>query len=303
MSIVIDANMKLFADRLHISSHRMINDYGLSTVDEIIESEAERGNYRALEEARKYYHSPEKLVKYFRLADVENKYVLIKHMDNRTRERMLPLLDREDLVLGLNFFTQDKLLEMLTEVDIEELVNVVKEAFPLDAIVNMFTEDEMAGFFANKDLDKSEVVEQMRALPPDVMQKFIEGITGRPAGETNSGELIGNIANLPDDKFHKFMAGIDPDVQRQLTFQLAKTNPKTMQLFGNKPYIRMLNKLMKPDMVKPMIMLSKDSLVNMISELPRELMAIVGAQVDEKKLAIYLQKGNHMKVIEEALLV
>ena len=44
MSIVIDANMKLFAERLHISSSRMINDYGLKTVDEIIEAEAERGN-------------------------------------------------------------------------------------------------------------------------------------------------------------------------------------------------------------------------------------------------------------------
>ena len=36
MSIVIDANMKLFADRVGITSSRMIRDYGLSSVDEII---------------------------------------------------------------------------------------------------------------------------------------------------------------------------------------------------------------------------------------------------------------------------
>ena len=39
MSIVIDANMKLFADRVGITSSRMIRDYGLSSVDEIIEKE------------------------------------------------------------------------------------------------------------------------------------------------------------------------------------------------------------------------------------------------------------------------
>ena len=35
MSIVIDANMKMFADRMNITSSRMIRDYGLSSVDEI----------------------------------------------------------------------------------------------------------------------------------------------------------------------------------------------------------------------------------------------------------------------------
>ena len=49
---VIDANMKLFADRMHITSSRMIRDYGLSTVDEIIEEEAKRGNKRALNVAK-----------------------------------------------------------------------------------------------------------------------------------------------------------------------------------------------------------------------------------------------------------
>ena len=239
----------------------------------------------------------------FRLTDVENKFILLRHMNDRTREKMLPLLDREDLVLGLNFFTQDKLLEMLMAADIEELVNVILEAFPLENIVMMFTEEELAGFMGNMDLDKNKVVEQMKALPPEIMQKFIEGITGKPAGETDSGELIMKISNLPDDKFHKFMAGIDPEVQRQLTFQLAKNNPKDLTLFGPMPYIRMLNTLMKPDMIKPMIMLNKDTLVNMISQLPEELMSIVGAQVDTKKLAVYLQKGNHMKVIEEALMI
>ena len=42
MAVVLDANMKLFAERMNITSSRMIQDYGLKTVDEIIEAEAER---------------------------------------------------------------------------------------------------------------------------------------------------------------------------------------------------------------------------------------------------------------------
>lgn len=302
MSLVIDANMKLFAERMNITSSRMIRDYGLSTVDEIIESEAEKGNSQAVKFAKEYYHSPEKLIKLFKLTDVENKFVILHNMDDTTRVKVLPFLNQQDLVMGLYFFTQEKLLEMLMDVDIEELVNVVKEAFPLDQIIMMFSEDDLSAFFMNEKLEKYDVIEQLKSMPPDVMKKFVEGITGKPSDETNPMDLIKNIESLPIDKYRKFMATIDPDVQRQLTYQLTKTNPDYLTLFSNISYVNMLNTLMKPDMVKPMIMLEKESLVNMITELPGDLMSIVAAQIDTKDFAKFLQDG-HMDLIEDALMI
>lgn len=302
MATVIDANMKLFADRMHITSSRMIREYGLSTVDEIIEAEAEKGNTHAVNYAREYYHSPEKLINLFELTDIENKFVILHKMDDRTRMKILPKLEQHELVMGLYFFTQEKLLEMLMETDIEELVKVVQEAFPLEEIIMMFTEDDLSEFFLNQDLEKYDVVDQLQALPPEIMQKFIEGVTGQPSEETDGISLINSLAQLPDDKFGKFMSMIDPDVQRQVTFQLTKTNPDYLCLFSNETYVNMLNTLMKPDMVKPMIMLNKDTLVDMISILPSDLMAIVGAQVDARDLANFLQKG-HMDLIEDAWMI
>lgn len=302
MSLVIDANMKLFADRMNITSTRMIRDYGLSTVDEIIEAEAERGNTRAVKFAREYYHSPQKLIKLFELTNVENKFVLLNKMDNATREKVLPLLEQEDLVMGLYFFTQEKLLEMLMETDIEELVKVVQEAFPLDQIVMMYTEEDLMNFFLHDDLERYDVMEQIKALPPEILQKFIEGVTGMPMEETGSNNFLKSLENFNDKDFKKFMSQIDPDVQRQLTFQLTKQNPEYLTLFSNETYVNMLSTMLKPDMIKPMIMLNKETLVNMISELPSDLMSIVASQVDTKEFAKFLQKGN-MDLIEEALMI
>ena len=302
MSIVLDTNMKLFAERMNITSSRMIQDYGLKTVDEIIEAEAERGNTQAVKYAREMYNSPEKLIKIFKLTDVENKFVLLHNMDDTTRQMILPLLEKDDLVMGLYFFTQEKLLSMLAEVDIEELVNVVLGAFPLDQIIMMFTEDDLANFFQHRELDKNDVIEQMKAMPPEVMIKFVEGVTGRPSEETNPLDLIKSIENLPIDKYRDFMSAIDPDVQRQLTFQLTKQKPEYLQLFESDTYVNMLSTLMKPDMVKPMIALEKDSLVTMITELPEDLMSIVGAQIDTKVFAEFLLDG-HTDLLEEALMI
>lgn len=299
MALVIDANMMRFADRMNITSSRMVRDYGLATIEEIIEAEAERGNTQAVNCAREYYHSPEKLIKIFNLTDVENKFRLIKNMDSSTRNKLLPMLNHEDLVMGLYFFTQEKLLDMLMQVNIEELVNVVRDAFPLERIIMMFTEEDLMEFFMHDDLEKNVVMEQIKNLPPEILQKFIEGVTGRPMEETNSNDFIKNIEALPDDKFKKFMASIDPDVQRQLTFQLAKEDPKHLTFFKHESYVNMLSTLLKPEMVKPMIMLNKDSLVRMISELPEDLMSIVASQVDTMRFATLLQDG-HMDILEKA---
>ena len=302
MPIVLDTNMKLFAERLNITSSRMIQDYGLKTVDEIIEAEAAQGNTQAVNYAREMYNSPAKLIKIFKLTDVENKFVILHNMDEKTRLMVLPLLEKEDLVMGLYFFTKDKLLSMLMEVDIEELVNVTLGAFPLQQIVMMFTEDDLAEFFQNENLEKYDVINQLKAMPPEVMKKFVEGITGQPSEETNPLDLIKSIEQLPIDKYRDFMSSIDPDVQRQLTFQLTKQKPEYLQLFKNETYVNMLSTLMKTEMVKPMIYLEKESMIEMISELPDDLLSIVAAQVDTKAFAEFLV-DDHLDLLEQALMI
>lgn len=302
MSIVIDANMKLFAERMNITSTRMIRDYGLSTIDEIIESEAEKGNTRAVKYAREFYHSPEKLIKYFELGNVENKFVILKKMDENTRIKLLPMLLNEELIMGLHFFTQEKLLNMLLKTDIEELVKVVMEAFPLQEIIMMFKEDDLAEFFQHDKLEKRDILEQLKSMPPEIFQNFIEGVTGMPYDEGNVNMLFQSFEKMPDDKFKKFISMIDPDIQRQVTFQLTKTKPDYLTLFKNESYVEMLNRLMKPEMIKPMVMLNHDTLVGMIAELPEELMSVVMTQIDAKDFAKFLQDG-HMDLIEEALMI
>lgn len=304
MSIVIDANMTMFAERLHISSSRMVQEYGLKTIDEIIEAEAAQGNTAAVSYAQEIYNSPEKLIKIFRLADVENKFVLIKNMDSRTREDILPMLEPEDLVMGLYFFNKDSLLKMLSEVDSEELVNVVLDALPFQDIIKLIPEEDLAEFFQSKDIDKYVIENEFKNMPHEVMQKFIEGLTGMAYDKVDDPEgIINDIINLPEDKFRNFMSQIDPDVQRQLVFQITKKDEKYLQIFSNDMYIDMLdNQLMKNEIVPSMIMLKKESLVNMITVLPEDLMSVVASQIDTEKFVNYLMQG-HLDLLKDAWMI
>ena len=226
--------------------------------------------------------------------------LILSNMSSIDRKQIMRMLEQEDLVMGLYFFTQEKLLQMLMETDIKELVNVVKEAFPHEKLVMMFSEEDLSKFMANKDLNRFDVMEQLKSMPPEIIQKFVEGVTGMQSSPEKFNEIIMNLNSLSDDKFSKFMSMIDPDVQRQLTFQLTQKNPEYLQLFENKTYVEMLATLMKPEMVKPMIMLEKETLVDMMLELSPELMSIVGAQVNAEEFAKFLQDGR-MDLLEKAL--
>ena len=304
MSIVIDANMAMFAERLHISSSRMVQDYGLKTVDEIIEAEAAQGNTQAVNYAREMYNSPEKLIKIFRLASIENKFVMLHNMDNETRLEVLPMLENEDLVMGLYFFKQDKLLEMLQHVDLEELINVVKDAFTFEQIILMIPEEDMAKFFQSNELDKYVIENELKNLPPEVMRSFIEGITGQAYDKVQDPQgILNGIIGLPEDKFKDFMSQIDPDVQRQLVYQITKKDQKYLQIFKNEMYVTMLdNQLMKNELIPSMIMLEKESLVNMITVLPDDLMSVVASQIDTNMFVKYLMDG-HLDLLKDAWMI
>jgi hypothetical protein len=157
-------------------------------------------------------------------------------------------------------------------------------------------------FFQSDKLQKHDVMQQMKCLPPDVLMHFVESVTGQPSSEYSPFKLIGEIENLPDDQYKDFMSCIDPTVQRHLVLQLTKEKPEYLQLFENKTYVDMLNTLMKQEMVKPMEALEKDTLVRMMFDLPDDLMAIVGSQVDTVKLAEFILDGHH-DVLDKAWMV
>ena len=205
--------------------------------------------------------------------------------------------------MGLYFFNQESLLKMLMEVDTEELVNVVLDAFPPEELISLIPEEDLAKFFMSKDVDKFIIVDEINNLPPDIKQKFIEGITGQPYGNIEDPQgLIDSITSLPEDKFRKFMSQIDPDIQRQLIFQITNKDQQYFQVFGNNMYVDMLSTLMKNDMVPSMIALEPETLINMVSVLPEDLLSTVAAQVDTKDFAQFLIEG-HLDFLEKAWMI
>ncbi len=301
MSIKIDANLSVLQNKLSISSSRMAL-YAEKSIDEIIESEAKAGNNRAVQYARELYGNASQLVKAFSLDNPSNKLVILQELNEKDIMEIMPNIDKEGLMLGLNFFTQDKMLKLLEEAPIEEVVNMALEVLPLGDILEMIPSKDLDKFVQNKDLDEALVFDFLDQLPPEVLAQMVETVTGVPLEEESLDpkELTKMIQGFDKDTYLDSMVAMDADAKRQLIGLMAKKDPEILQLFEAKSYTNSLATLQKPDMMKGTIALTPETMVEMLGELPKELLSIVATQIDAKEFAEILVK-KHQDILESVI--
>ena len=284
MTISLNTDQYYLQNQLNISTSRMRN-YADMSIDDIIEAEAESGNTVAKDYGRKLFGNVDELIQTFQLDDPTNKYNIINQMSAEQRNKVLDLLDAEDMVIGLNFFTQEKLEQMLGNVSVAESANVAIEAFPMEQLIKMIPEEELEQFFMSSEVRKNDVTTQLSNLDPELLIQMTEGMTGQAADSNDVSKLLAQISSLPDKQFKETMASMEPEIQQNIIFQMANEDKDTLLNFSNQTFTNMVSKLQKPDMVKSMIALDSDSLQIMTKQLPEDLFSIVATQVDTKQLA------------------
>ena len=139
MSLVIQSTLEYLQSRLNISPAKM-QVYADKTIEQILEAEAAEGNQAAIQLAADMFTDPSQLIELFQLADPRNKLVIMQSMTSTQLAKLVPMLEVDDLVQGLQFFTQDSLMDLLKEVPKEELVKTVFEMFSQRQVIEYMPE-------------------------------------------------------------------------------------------------------------------------------------------------------------------
>ena len=141
MSLVVDSNIEYLQSILHISKVTFQTKYADKSVEEILEAEAAQGNQQAIELAQELTTNTNLIIELFELADTNNKYLILRELNSQQLHLFLPEMEENDMLQGLFFFTQDKLMKLLEELPPEQLVNTVFEMFSQEEIVQLMPEE------------------------------------------------------------------------------------------------------------------------------------------------------------------
>lgn len=286
MSLVIDSNLEYLQNILHISKVTFEEKYANMSVDEIIEAEAAQGNQQAIELAQELTTNTSLVMELFDLADTNNKYMILREMSAQQLQTFLPEMEESDLLQGLYFFTEDKLMKMLEALPAEQLVNTVFQMFSKEEIVQLLPEEQLDKFLTSHDIDKNKILKHIQSIPEEYVAQVLEQITGEAQEGQDSIDLAKKFGELNPLEYQDALKAFQPTQKQQLVLSLGKEHEEWFQLFDADAYTKVINReKQQPEVVKAMSVIDPEYIQNMITELPNDLLSIVITQIDTEKFA------------------
>ncbi|MCM1338689.1 MAG: hypothetical protein NC191_03360 [Muribaculaceae bacterium] len=286
MALSINTDFDYLRSRLRIPDVRMYQyqdeEY---SIQEILEAEAAAGNQAAVQFAADMFTDVDQLIELFQLADPQNKIIIMKEMNPSQLSKLVVQLDVEDLVEGLQFFSQDSLLDLLKDVPKEELVKTVLDMFSEADIIQFMPENELDKFLTSVDMDKDFVLNKLQSIPETYLQQILESVTGE-AAEGTAFDLVTQIGQLGHSAYKQAITNLEPEQKRQLTLLLTSSDKKLYEQFSTDSYLHIINRERnKNDLVKSMGVIKPEHLQGMVNQLPPELLQVVITQIDTQKFA------------------
>lgn len=284
MSIKINTDITYLLSRLNIPTSKL-GVYQNKTVEEILKAEAAEGNQAAIQLAADMFSDVNQLIELFQLADPENKLIIMQSMTSSQLEKLVPMLEQDDLVQGLNYFTQDSLLDLLKDIPKEELVKTVFEMFSETQIIEYMPEKELDKLLTGTDMDKQLLLQNLQSLPQMYLQQIVESITGEESDD-NSTQLVLQISQFGDLDYKNAIMNLQPSQKKALTFMITNQENKLYEKFDSDAYTHIINRERdKNETVKAMNVIRPEYLQRMITQLPQDLLSVVTTQIDTEKFA------------------
>ena len=285
MSLSIDATQEYLRSKLGLNLTKIL-EYQNKSIQEIIEAEAAQGNQAAIKLAADMFTNAALLIELFQLSDPTNKLIIMRQMTSAQLEKLLPMLEKNDLVQGLRYFTMDSLMKMLEKIPKEELVKVVFQMFSERQIIERMPEKQLDKVLTGTDMDKGLVLKNLKSIPETYLRQMIESITGQECEEANSAELINTISQFGDLDYKNALRNLDVTQKRNLTLMITSTDNKYYLNFDADAYTHLIARdREKEDTVKAMGVIKTEYLEKMLTNLPPDLLQVVCTQIDTEKFA------------------
>ena len=289
--IVVDTNLTFLQRKLGISQEKFFEKYVNKSITEIIKEEAEEGNELAIKIAYEMTNNVEFVKELFSLIDIGNRFEILKEMNEDQLMMFLEIMDKEDLQEGLKYFKQEKLLDLYGRLDPEFLVKVVLAQFSKEEIVKLVPEEELDKILTSTELKKEDIMKHMQSLPIVFLAQMIESVTGKEVEETNPDELIKQINDFSASEFKDGLLNLKHLPKQMLVLGLSTERDEYLQLVNPKAYTdMMLTYREKEDNIRAANVLKQEHLVDIVKELPKELVASVILMLNVEDFAKTMMK-------------
>ena len=301
--IRLDIDLSYLTKNFQIGTQR-VNEYSTKSIDEMMEAEAAQGNTQAASFQEDVLNDPKELVKLFKLQSARNRYAILSNMNSQDLEYLVQFLEPGDLLMGLMFFTKEKILNLIYDLPKDKICSILFNAFSPEQFLKMIPEKEINKFFDSDKLDKNQILDFVKTIPEDklnkMMEKYLYKETGKLQENLNMSkeQVVKFMDQLEPEKFKSALKCFEREEKMGLILELTQKDPKLFMEFSKNALRMPLAQLDKDEIVKNMNKLEPEDLMKMVNELPDDILAVVVTQIDPLVFAELLCK-NFQDVLSE----
>ena len=305
MGIGIETNLALICSAINVNYVKMINEYSGMTIEQIVTKERSEGNTLADNFTLDILNNPEKLVEFIKLYNPDNKFAILSHMNENDLMDMLPLLEDEDLIMGLNFFTQEQLFNFVAELPPDQAANLALQMFSPEHLMCLMPNEALDDVIGKRELKQMRGLELacVATLPPEIKAQMIEAVTGEIPGGVKGVNLAGEyefddemlmkqITEFDKDVFQESLHAIPHGHKQLFMLGMVTEEPGIWGLFDSQYFSDIIAaRKKKDDIIESAFVIEKPQLVQMNALLPKELMSVVLTQIKSGLFAEVLQQN------------
>ncbi len=294
--IRLDIDLSYLTRNFEVGTQR-INQYGDKSITEIMELEEQQGNSSASKFETDVLRNPRELIKLFKLSKARNRFAIIQNMNTEDLTYLMQFVEMKDLLMGLMFFNKTKLLNMIYDLPKEKICTILFEIMSPEQFLKIIPEKEIDKFFNTDKLDRDKVMEYIKAMDPDklnkMMEKFMKKVEGKQVDnlQMEPEQICKYLDQLDPDKFKEALKCFDREEKMGLILFLTQEDPKLWTEFSKNALTFPLKQLDKPEIIKAMDKLEPEDIMKMLQELPDDLLAVVVTQIDPMDFAEILCKN------------
>ena len=174
---------------------------------------------------------PEKLLEIFKLSNVENKFVILQNMNEADLDNLLPYLTQDQLAMGLNFFTDEKLMTMAEQLPIETLCAMIFEKFTLDDVMAFMDDASMNTFLMQPDVEKKYSMSYFESLDAQDLTNLMTKAFGADFEQKSQKENLEYLSSLTDNQYNHFIQSIEREEKMKLINGITSQEPDLIYLF------------------------------------------------------------------------
>jgi hypothetical protein len=167
-------------------------------------------------------------------------------------DELLPYLSQEQLARGLQFFTEEKLIEMCKELPMEELLIMMFEKFCMMDILVLMDDDSMDEFIMQPEVERKYAQTYFESLDEKMLQEIMVQAFGADFRNKDRDEYLKYLEDLEDDDYKRFLTSMEREQKMLLINGIVEQEPNLSLLFKPDDVVKPMEKLMKEDKIKMM---------------------------------------------------